>query len=530
VGAIQSRDPAFSLDAFTQRVSAAFLAVQDGWSRQDMGPARAFVSDGVMERFAIQLAMQKDEGFRNSMEQVQVLSAQAVELESDPHFDTIHVQFRASAVDSDVALSDGRRRRGSGEPETFEEVWSFLRRPSAKTLDKPGLIEGACPNCGSPLKGTDAARCASCHSCVNSGAYDWVLSEITQVSEWAVRGSSDQVQGFAAASAADPELSVQFLEDRASVAFWLWQYAQWKDDPSILLGVANDEGCKAASDQWRAGGLVCKDAAVGGVQVLAFERTGGFERAHVNVTWSTDVFKRDGGGLGASMGHALRQHIIVLQRKLGAKTDPKSGFSSLSCPKCGAPASRKEEAACEYCGATLNDGTLSWVVCAMLPASAWQRPLAPAEAAPALEPARAGASAASSEDSWTWAVSPTDALAVMAMVVASDDASAAGLGPKVADFGAKNGISRERIVSIVAAARSGQIEMPQPKSAAEAQACLRGLVRLSLQNGRLNSGERKALLAFGAKVKLTHEQVHSVFKSEKDEALRKAKAALQSAS
>jgi len=351
---LKGRDSDFDAEKFLGRAGQAFLKVQQAWSMQEMAPARAFISDGVMERFSIQIDMQKVDGKRNIMDDVRVDKADILEVESDRFFDTLHVRIQASAVDKEVSLKDGSLLFGSNEPQEFSEVWSFVRRPGAKTLKKPGLLEGYCPSCGAPLPIADAAQCGTCKTWVNSGEFDWVLCEITQESEWGVRGSGDAVPGFKELSAADPGLSTQFLEDRASVAFWRWQWAMEQKNSSAMRSIASDEFCKAMAVD----GTYYRDAAVGMVEVQAFEAAGGFERSRVMVKWSGDWYDAS----GASQGQVLREHVIVFGRKAGVKTDARAGLRSSRCAACGAPPVKRDQAACEYCGASFNDGSRQWVV------------------------------------------------------------------------------------------------------------------------------------------------------------------------
>ena len=531
--ALKARDPAFDPDVFVSRASSAFLVVQQAWSDQDLSAARPFVTDAVMERFSLQVAMQLDERMRNKMELVTVREARVLQVESDARFDTLHVYFRASAVDTDVSLDDGRVLSGSGAPEEFEEIWSFLRRPSAKTLSKPGLMEGFCPNCGAALKIADAAQCPACKSWVNSGEYDWVLAEITQACEWSAREPGLDIQGYGALAAKDPDLDVPFLEDRASAAFWRWQYAHWKRDPSVMRSLAEDGLVEAVAADVRGDkATFFRNAAVGGADVLAIETGGPFDRAHVLVKWSADVYQGPREGRPESLGNSVRQHVFMLERKAGVATDRAAGLSSLRCPQCGAPPTRRDAAACEYCRAPFNDGSRSWVAASIVPIALWSRPAVPSPA-PASGPAEAAAAvpalsaASESEDAWAGAVSPMDALSVMAAVLAADGAPAEEQERHILAFASRQGVPEGRVQGLLQAARAGRVELPKPENRAQAMACLRGMVRLSLANGVLSRGEKRALLAFGSRIKLDSAQIKSVFQSEKEEAYRRAKAALR---
>ncbi|MBI3552292.1 MAG: TIM44-like domain-containing protein [Elusimicrobia bacterium] len=507
---LKVRDPDFEADQFLARAKGAFLAIQKAWSEQNMASARAFISDGVMERFAIQLELQKADGKKNVMEGVSVEEAEALEIESDAFFDTLHVRIEASAVDKEVALSDGRLLFGSNEPEEFAEVWSFVRRPGAKTLKKPGLLEGFCPSCGAPLPIADAALCASCKSWVNSGEYDWVLCEITQEEEWAVRGSGAEVPGFSELSQRDSALSTQFLEDRASVAFWRWQWAFAQKNPALMRSVAADEFCKALAVD----GSSYRDAAVGTVEVQAFETAGDVDRAHVMVKWSGEHI--EGSGTSAvSHGQVLRQHVVVFARKTGLKTDARSGLRSSRCAKCGAPSERRDQAQCQFCGAPFNDGSLQWTVVELAPIGLWKKP--PAAGAPVFDA------------DWARELSPVDGLALLVAAMSADGRIDDKETALLADFARSRGVRPETVGATILAAQEGHLDIPKPSGAAQARACLRGLAQMALADGSVTDDEIRFMTAFGQPFGLTESDVSAVVKEERASLYRQAKKGLKGA-
>ncbi len=372
---IQGRDPGFNEEAFLARASGAFLAIQDAWSNQDMAKARAFISDGVYERFTRQIAEQKARGVRNRMTNVRVLDREAAGYSVGPHFDSIYVRMGATADDAMVALKD--ESVISEEQGAFEEVWTFLRRPGAKTLARPGLLEGSCPSCGAPLAIADAAQCAACKAWVNSGDHDWVLVVITQATEWSFPNAERDVGGWEAMRRADPGLSLESLEDRASVAFWRWLDARRRQDAAPLRGVSSEEFLKSLVFD----GTFEGDGAVGLVEAAAFETGGDFDRAHVQVRWEAEIFE---GGPAAprSRGREQRTHFLIFQRKAGASSDPKAGLRTARCPACGAPPAEADSAACAYCGHAFNDGSRQWVLAEILPFGVWRRPADPSPGRP----------------------------------------------------------------------------------------------------------------------------------------------------
>ncbi len=168
--AIASRDPNFSQSEFTTRVSSAFMKIQDAWCRQDLRSVRPFISDGVHERFSLQFAEQKAEGYRDQMDQIAIDDISIIDLASDAIYDEISVRITARAADRHVSLTGGRSASVGSVQVPFVEVWSFLRRRgAATTAGKPGLIEGNCPNCGAPVEMNEAANCKQCGACFEAG-------------------------------------------------------------------------------------------------------------------------------------------------------------------------------------------------------------------------------------------------------------------------------------------------------------------------------------------------------------------------
>ena len=492
VDRIRQRDSAFDEQRFLARARDAFLKIQQAWSRQDMAPARAFVSDGVMERFAIQIEMQKADGLRNEMSAVNVIDCRIVEAESDAHFDTLHLRLQASAVDSKLALADGRRLGGSGEPTQFVEIWSFLRRPGAQTLAQPGLIEGYCPSCGAPLNIGDAAQCASCKAWINSGQYDWVLCEITQESEWALRGSGENVPGFSALARRDPLLSTPFLEDRASVAFWRWQRALSQGGAKALLPVATPDFCKSWEADAAARQFRFRDAAVGAVEVRAFEQNEGMDLAHLRVRWSGAQFEA-GSGRQVS-GTQPRDHVFVLERRADARTDDNAGLNSCRCPNCGAPPSSRDIAACEYCGTSFNDGSRQWVVGRILPIALWRMP--GAAAVTDAPPPDALPAAPAVELGWVQGLSTSEVLAILVAAMMSDGNIDPAERKYLDRYAVNNHVPAASIDGLIEAARRNQLEIPKAQTPVEAHACLNGLIEMSLADGKVDPAELKLILLY----------------------------------
>lgn len=508
---IRARDPGYDEKIFLGRADAAFLAIQEAWSNQDMKKARSFVSDGVHERFSRQIADYQQRGIRNRMGGVKVLETEAAGYSSGVHFDAVYVAIKASAVDEMVSLADGKVI--SGGPDVFSEIWTFLRRPGAKTLKRPGLLEGFCPSCGAPLKITDAAQCGACKSWVNSGEYDWVLTEITQVSEWAFPNPGRQVSNWDEMRESDPGVCLEILEDRAAVAFWRWLDARRRGDPAPLRGVATDEFVKRADVT----GDFERDAAVGAVETIAFEPGSEEDRVHIQVRWEADRMER-GGTLLDYRGRDRRTHFLIFKRRAGVASDLKSGLRTARCPSCGAAPAEADAASCAYCGRAMNDGSVSWVLADVVPFGVWRRP---PSAAP-IPVARVGLD-------WAEDMAPAEAVAVLAAGMAADGVIDDRERAFLLAYADRRGVQPVAAQEMLQAAMQQRTDIARPRDAAEAETILRGLIRMGLADGRIQDSERALLLKFAKPLGLAEKQVGLMIKEERASLHSRAAAALKGA-
>lgn len=481
LSSVLSRDPGFSEKGFLEKVSTAFLQVQKAWSDQDLTGIHPFISDGIKERFSLQIHMQKKQGVRNLMEDVQVLSAEITSVESDRHFDTIHVKITAKANDSDVDLETGRRIRNNYDG-TFVEYWSFLRKPGAGTLEGGGLVEGMCPNCGAPLKLSESGQCSHCDAVVTSGEYDWVLAEITQSVEWSTSSGAERIPGYTEMSASDPAFNVQVIEDTASVVFWRYikSYFDGSSEPVVKVASRDfSDTLLQKIDQTRDGDyhLYFKDAAAGTVEVQEIALGAEFDRVHVLIKWSAINGWIDSQGKTKGGGpKTIRPLIFTLARKQGVKTLASQGLHSAHCPGCGAPYTGEDGGACSYCGRPLNDGSGSWILEEIQPFTG----------------ARINSSRISPV-SGAVQVSPDILLMSMAGVMYADGTLNSEEMDMLSSFAAHRGISEERLNAVIASVAAGGTPSLTPSNKAEAMEVLKAMVRMSLADGKLDQSENELL-------------------------------------
>ncbi|MCK7506551.1 MAG: Tim44 domain-containing protein [Desulfobacterales bacterium] len=81
---LKTADPGFTEAGFETMVRTAFSAVQNAWSIQDLSTVKAYISDGVRERFNLQFGIQRAMGYRNRMEGLEVLGVRSPARTSTP--------------------------------------------------------------------------------------------------------------------------------------------------------------------------------------------------------------------------------------------------------------------------------------------------------------------------------------------------------------------------------------------------------------------------------------------------------------
>jgi hypothetical protein len=370
VAVVRSHDPGFDPGAFCNRVGTGFLKLQSAWCNQNLQEVRPFISDGIHERFSLQFAEQKGEGYHDRMDGVGIDQITIADAASDEIYDEMSVRIIAHAANYKVSMRDGRPIAGVAPMEQFVEIWSFLRRRGSATVPgKSGLLEGNCPNCGAPIELNESANCKNCNALLRSGQYDWVLSEITQASEWQP-GAHAAVPGLSALRARDPEVNVQELEDRTSVIFWRKSAADRLGRLDPMFKVTSPEYGQAYASRLKTpqGGTrtYYGQCAVGSAAVLGFIPAGGespMDRALVEVRWTGTKFAVQPDHTAKAIEpYSLHHTLFVLMRKASSKTDVAKGISSAHCPNCGAPESGGTTGACEFCGTALNDGSNGWVL------------------------------------------------------------------------------------------------------------------------------------------------------------------------
>ena len=91
---LKQNDPNFDAAKFYARVADAFRKIQTAWSAHDLRPMQPFVSDGVFERFGLQIREQQSLGYRDRMDNVRVDRVLLAKVSQGRHFRNRHAPHR----------------------------------------------------------------------------------------------------------------------------------------------------------------------------------------------------------------------------------------------------------------------------------------------------------------------------------------------------------------------------------------------------------------------------------------------------
>jgi hypothetical protein len=512
-GQIRERDPGFDPQKLKDRFKTAFLKVQEAWSQQNMEPARAFISDGILERWHIQFEAHKMQDVRNVLEKINVPYIEIVAAERTDHFDAVHIKINASCVDKWVSLRTNEIVRGLETPHSFTEYWTFLRRPGAQTKSAGGLIEGLCPNCGAGLSISDKAHCPACRSLISSGEYDWTLVKITQKEEWRFRESKREIPGVAAYLAADPMFNVSFIEDRISVVFWRFHQALLKGNPDPLRKVALPEFCEKflADKNRRRYGNVAEGLAE--IRSVGFGKD--FDKVTALVKWAGVPLTESDNHPWNSLGKIFYSHVFTLVRAHGITTNRDKGLTSLHCPGCGAPQISSHQSTCDYCLLPLGDGNRDWVL----------SDISPVSLAGSIPPLTQGDIALPT--STNFLLDPNGLLACLVMAAMADGKITQHEEKLIENFIVHRHIPKERVKEMIAAHQAGQLNLPRPDTAMESGKWLNTLIDICLSDGNISSQEREVLVGLGKTMGHTSHDVDLHIRRRRTEMYKMARAELQ---
>jgi uncharacterized tellurite resistance protein B-like protein len=289
-----------------------------------------WLSDGLFERVAIEVALSKDVATARQLAASRLRSVTVARFDRDEDAQTLEVVLLLSPKEGGHA--------------DVTQVWTFHRR-LAGGEPRRGLQDGACPHCGAPLSLVRQTACAHCGAIVNSGGYDWVLTQVAR----GVESGRPAVVDLAGLRVKDPALTAAEVEDRASVIFWRWQAAAITQRFEALNQVAVHPWSELPA-------LTALPPTASFVLRALHQLPGGRQQADVEVRW-------------VLAGGASERAVVSLTRAGDALTRKELGLATCRCTRCLAPVEASAPSVCASCGADFDE---SWRLEALVPFEAWQ--------------------------------------------------------------------------------------------------------------------------------------------------------------
>jgi len=520
---LKETDPGFDEEVLRDRVKNTFSKLQKYWSSGEIEKIRPFVADGLYESFSIIYERYHHYNMRNDMQDLNIFSCTPIDVDISQHYHTITFRIRAKAVDSMRDLKSDKFIGGSKIAESFTEYWSFIRKPGALTLNKPGLLESNCPNCGSPLEMMDKTTCPSCQAVICSGEYDWLLVEISQ-SDWQPEGNK-RIPGVEEISAIDPGFNRQAIEDRVSTAFWNVRRAEFEASTRKLSKYAQPALMATLDKQFQTEpGRYYADPAVGTVELLNVQTNDqGLDRAYAKICWSGHLESRsEKRPIPDYYKSTMINQVYVFERQSGVLTAADNSLSSAHCPGCGAPASDQTQGNCEYCGTPFNDGSKDWVLTSIMPFTTYKSTV---KVAPVDEPA----AAANLGDSATKAES-LDKEQLMAVIIESmldDNVIDENEQAVLTEFLQHMNMSVEHINQLMNGIRDGSYTVSTPTKAVEQKELLAEIVKLCLLDASISKTERKVLESLSNKFGYAQADLKMLIKKQRGELYKEGKVYLK---
>ncbi len=514
INQLKTTDPNFDQQELFERLKKAFVAIQDAWSNQNLSKVQQFISDGVFERFSLQFKEQKEENYQNIIKNVSVNSVSLEQIESDKVFDTITVRFDASAIDFYKNIKTGEII--DGEPdfaEPFTEYWTFLRKKGTKSVSK-GLFEGSCPNCGAPLSINQTAKCESCGSFIKSGQYDWVLTEITQASEWEAVDSTT-IPGVSELEKTDKGFSVQTLEDRASVIFWRKIESLRNGNTNAIKKVSTNEFAskfeKETTKTIDNKRVFPQECAVGSVSLKGVLLEEDFDKTIVEVRWSSRLYIKDNGKTKPLGTIKIARDYFLLIRKHGVDTELKNSLTSSHCPTCSAPITDEMSDACEYCGTIFNDTSKNWILSYI----GNKNDKKIFEIFSKIKNQE--------QENQTETLLGTEILAWMIYVMLADGKIDEKERKMLTNFAKQKNISQDFLEKMITSALNQTLQTQLPKNEEEAKEWLNLMIKMALADGTIDKNEKIMLQVFSRRIGLEKSELETMINKTREELFKQSK-------
>ncbi len=352
-----------NIQEFKNKVATAFILIQKSWSQQRLDLMRRFITDGVYQRFNAQFTMMNLLTQKNPITGIEIQNIQVVKVSREGGYDCVDVAITAVAEDQFVCEKFPNLNSPGGR-ESFTEYWSFIRREDYKKATDIFHSE-LCPKCSAALtdKLLETARCPYCGTYINSGEYDWVLSEITQEEDYGFQISKISSPQLSEVLKIYPCFSQYIGEDRATNAFMQILIGIAEKNADTLKRFSTSEAFANFKNLIPTRPLAYNRLYIRAVEILSTEVHQNQIRCYVAVRYAyQSIFLDEKPDEVYELDPLNTDTKVLVMMRFVSDAVAKGSVYANSCASCGAPQKDSLSAVCAYCGVSLNDPNLDWVV------------------------------------------------------------------------------------------------------------------------------------------------------------------------
>jgi len=348
-----------------EKAGTSFMELQQAWQQQDLSKVRKWMSDGVYQRFTAQFAMMKKLTQYNRLSNIRIHNIAVASINTDGAYQTADVAISFS-MDDEFISQQYPSLNESYEGDTDTEYWTFIKRTDSKPSGADLYHTDNCPNCGAPLEDKlgEVSRCLSCKTLTNNAAYDWVLSEITQMEDYGGKNPLLNDANLHELVKNDPLFSIQRMEDIASNVFMQIMEVFTGDNNKKLLRFAEASLAEKLIEQKAsAGSFVFDRLYLNDVTLSQYNQAN--EKLNLMFTLSATYQRVQLGSRLTALDQEMDVHRfkLVLSKDLAALNKPQKEIAfSYECASCGAPYDDTTNDTCSYCDALVVDTAKNWVL------------------------------------------------------------------------------------------------------------------------------------------------------------------------
>lgn len=366
----KTKDPyPFNENELLEKAETAFVKYYTALIEHDISPLPRYTSDGMYRRIQTEFDFLRKAGQRFDIEGIRL----------NNHFVERYVQedgYESVDIAMNVRVTARREKQNSilqkfGEKdEPFTEYWSFIRQ--GDHYDGDIYHSTKCPNCGKELKKfkTQTAHCNHCDSKLNSGHYDWILTNITSEELWNRVGAQGRITELKRKqkrlTQELPYFALFDIEDKVSSAAMQIMWAQSQGKPELIQRFVSDKLFTFLKDTTEYDNYLYRNFQQNGVILEEIQEQKDRFRIYVRVMLSYQRFAKGKLGIAKRVDNALEENetVYVLDRLKNDFT-PRGNLFMERCSCCGAGI-KSNDVTCEYCGKKLNDPANEWIITEIL--------------------------------------------------------------------------------------------------------------------------------------------------------------------